>query len=366
MNLPAPHSPAAGQLERRHGLARWLTDAERAELSKPAAARLALERAVGDTPATPYVTAWLQTIDADNTRRSYALDAVAFLDWLRDRFAVPDAAPVSLAAVTELHIAEYAEHMREVSSRRGRPLSAPSRARRLSALASLFRYLRSPAVAQVTANPVAEVSRPKVSREGVTPALALGDVDRLVRAAAESRYDADRDLAVLLLLAANALRVSEVTGLDVTDLGYEQGRHTARVRIKGGKSVVVPLDPAVATAVAAHAGERTAGPLLLNNDGGRLTRWQVAAILARLSRVAGLPAVRPHMLRATFITELLESGQPLHQVQHMVRHASGDTTQKYWRRRQGLEQDAALSALLVSRLPSLTRAAQPPAGDEEA
>lgn len=349
-NLPDTASPA-GRLDRPAGLGRWLNPAERKTLTKPQAARVALERAIGPTQATDHVSAWLKTIESDNTRKAYALDCLAFIDWLRERTSVPDA-PVNLDAVSELIVAEYIDHMRETPTRLGKPLSTASRARRLSALSSMYRYLKRAKV--VTQNPAVDVDRPKVSRAGMTPAITLAEADALLAAAKQSRYDADRDLALVATLVVQAIRIQEVIAANVKDLTTERGQRYLKVKFKGGKEDKLALDPTVAHLLDTHLGGRTTGPLIANNDGGRLNSDQAARILARLSHAAGLSrTVTPHMLRTTAISEWAEAGVPLHQIAHLVRHASTTTTERYLRRRNGDAQDRALTATLAARLPSL-------------
>ena len=345
------HSPS-NRLAKPAGLGRWLTKEEREQLAKPEAARLALERAIGPTDATPHVSAWLKTVANPNTRRGYAIDCLAFIDWVRDKTGIADE-PINLSGVSDLTIAEYVEHIREAHSpTTGKPLSVASQARRLSALSVMFRYLKRKG--HIPANPLLELERPEVSREGMTAALTMPDVDKLLAAARESPYDPARDLALIAALSVQAVRVSEIMGADVTDMSTERGRRMLRVKMKRSKQVKIPLEAPVVALIDTHVGERVTGPLLLNNQGGRLHPDQARRIVARLGRAAGIGRVTPHMLRTTAITELLERGTPQHQVQHMVRHASGDTTGRYWRRRTGVEQDAALTATLAAALPSLT------------
>ncbi|MGW4667246.1 tyrosine-type recombinase/integrase [Streptosporangium sandarakinum] len=340
----------ASTVERpRTGVRRWLTAAERAALgAEHKIAREALRRAIGDdSPAAGPVETWLSTVDSDNTRASYAADVRAFVEWLRERHGISaDDAPVNLLAVTMDVVAAYADAMREMTGRYGKPLSAATRARRLASLSALYKHLA--ARRQVPTNPVRELERPRVSTEGVTPARDSGEIGRMVKAAGTLR-----DLALVLLLYVSALRVGEVCRARADHLTDERGRTLLRVTVKGGKTRTVPLDPAVMEVVRHYLDGRTSGPLLRADTGTALARHHVPPILARLAAAAGLhdpAAIRPHVLRTSAITDLLER-HPLQRVQHLVRHASPQTTERYNRRRRGIEEDAALSATLAAELP---------------
>lgn len=342
--------PSAPIERPRTGVRRWLTDHERATLPGPKAARLSLIRAIGEeSPAADPIETWLNSLDSDNTREAYAADVRAFVEWLRDRHNIDaDDAPVNLLAVTMDVVAEYADAMREMTGRYGKPLSPGTRARRLSSLSALYKHLAARQL--VPTNPVRELERPKVSHEGVTPARSNDEMARMVRAAQGNL----RDLLLLLLLYVSALRVTEVCRARVEQLTHQRGRTLLTLPIKGGKIRNEPLDPAVVEVLDRYLDGRTSGPLLLNDRGGPLQRHHVPPILKRIAKAAGLPEpekVRPHVMRTSAITSWLDAGQPLHRVRHKVRHASSTTTERYHRRTRGIEEDAALSAALVAELP---------------
>ncbi|MFI7042634.1 tyrosine-type recombinase/integrase [Microbispora rosea] len=334
----------------RSGVRRWLTDQERKTLDGPKAARTSLARAIGeDSPAAGPIKTWLDSLDSGNTREAYATDVRAFVEWLRDRHGIgADDAPVNLLAVTMDVVADYANDMREMTGRYGKPLSPATRARRLSSLSALFKHLASRRI--VPTNPVRELARPKVSAEGVTPARDGEEMARMVRAASGNL----RDLLLLLLLYVSAFRVSEVCRARVDQIRHERGRTLLTVPIKGGKVRSEPLDPAVVDVLETYLAGRTTGPLLLSDAGGALERHHVPPILKRVAKAAGLPnpeLVRPHVMRTSAITAWLNANQPLHRVRHKVRHSSAATTERYHRRARGIEEDAALSAALVAELP---------------
>lgn len=142
-----------------------------------------------------------------------------------------------------------------------------------------------------------------------------------------------RDLALLELLYASGLRVSEACGLDVGDLDID-GRE-ARVMGKGGRERIVPFGHAAQAAIAAYLERgrpriaRSLPALFLNSRGGRLTTRSVRRILARYEMQAGLARRSPHSLRHTFATHLLEGGADLRSVQELLGHRSLSSTQIY-------------------------------------
>ena len=166
--------------------------------------------------------------------------------------------------------------------------------------------------------------------------LTVAEVDALLEAAPDLR-----GRALLELLYAAGLRVSEALGLDLEDLSVEGG--FVRVIGKGDKERLVPVgDIALdwlgrwmtegrpALLALAHVAPVRGGPLFLGDRGGRLARQQAFAIVKTAARVAGLPdAISPHTLRHSFATHLLEGGADLRIVQELLGHASISTTQLY-------------------------------------
>jgi integrase/recombinase XerC len=156
-----------------------------------------------------------------------------------------------------------------------------------------------------------------------------GDGDR-------ERALALRDNAVMELLYATGIRVSELCGLDVGDL--DEGRHTVRVLGKGGRERTVPAGiPAVravrewcASGRPVLAGPRAGAALFLGARGGRIgPRTARRVVHACLAAVPGVPDSGPHGLRHAAATHLLEGGADLRSVQEMLGHASLATTQIY-------------------------------------
>jgi integrase/recombinase XerC len=139
-----------------------------------------------------------------------------------------------------------------------------------------------------------------------------------------------RDHAVLELLYASGLRVSEVAGLDLEDVDRD-GR-TVRVMGKGGKERMVPFGDAAAQALDRYLVERgeAPGPLFTNRRGGRLSVRSLYSVVRRGARAAGLTRrVSPHTLRHTFATHMLDAGADLRLIQELLGHSRLSTTQRY-------------------------------------
>ena len=184
--------------------------------------------------------------------------------------------------------------------------------------------------------------------------LTVEEIDRLLEAAGGDETDdaaeaagpqrpshALRDRALLELLYAAGLRISEAIGLDREDLSVDGA--FVRVIGKGDKERLVPVGdvaldwlgrwmrgPRVALLAVGHVAPLRGGPLFLGDRGGRLARQQAWAAVKRAAARAGLAdRVSPHTLRHSFATHLLEGGADLRIVQELLGHASISTTQLY-------------------------------------
>lgn len=161
-------------------------------------------------------------------------------------------------------------------------------------------------------------------------------LDSLAAAAADGAPDHIRDLAVIELLYAAGVRVSELTGLDVDDVDLD--RLTVRVLGKGSKERVVPFGVPAKHALVSYlraarpllVGAHSGAALFLGSRGGRLgTRAVYELVAGLLSDIPGGGPAGPHALRHTAATHLLDGGADLRAVQELLGHASMGTTQIY-------------------------------------
>ncbi len=217
--------------------------------------------------------------------------------------------------------------------------SPASIARALSAIRGLQRFLHDEGMA--TRDPTDDVEPVQIARR-LPKALSEADVERLLGTLVERGALGLRDRALLELLYGTGARISEVVGLDLTDVGGEEG--LLRLYGKGGKERLVPLGrcaqralsdwlggagrPALAPARWRRRGDAEA--VFLNARGGRLTRQGAFEIVRARARRAGVRAeVSPHTLRHSCATHMLARGADIRVVQELLGHASIGTTQIY-------------------------------------
>jgi integrase/recombinase XerD len=216
-----------------------------------------------------------------------------------------------------------------------RGYSATTKARKVAALKSFLGFLKSEGA--IPDNPAAEVRSPRVGRR-LPKALSVEDAGRLIEAAASARGgpESHRDYAMLELLYASGMRVSEIAGLDVRDVDLNSA--TVRAFGKGSKERVIPLHDAAVAAVAGYlasarpvlARGRDEDAMFLDTRGGRITRQGVWLRVRRSAALAGIRVrITPHTLRHSFATHLLHGGASLRHVQELLGHASIATTQVY-------------------------------------
>ena len=212
-------------------------------------------------------------------------------------------------------------------------LSPRSTARLLSGMRGFFRFLlRERAVER---DPTALHDRPKTGRR-LPRALTFEEVERLLEAPDRTLLRGRRDHAMLHVLYASGVRVSELVGLTVADVDTRQG--VISVLGKGRKRRLVPLTSIALTLVtawieddrAAALGDRQSSFLFPSPRGKRLTRQGFWKLISAYARAVGIArAVSPHKLRHSFATHLLERGADLRTVQAMLGHSDIVTTEIY-------------------------------------
>lgn len=261
---------------------------------------------------------------SEHTVRSYRSDLVQLTDFARERGAETSA---------DLDL-ELLRDWLWKGSQAG--LAKATLARRAAAARALTAWLARTGEQPVDA--AARLRAPKSDRH-LPRVLTRGQIDGILSGLAARAATDDavalRDLAMIELLYASALRVSELTGLDIADV--DLGRLTVRVLGKGSKERVVPFGIPAKNAITAYldrgrpelvAGEASA--LFLGAKGKRLGSRSVYELVSRLlESVPGTGPSGPHALRHTAATHLLDGGADLRAVQEMLGHASLGTTQLY-------------------------------------
>jgi len=208
-----------------------------------------------------------------------------------------------------------------------RGLDPASVVRKLAAMRSWLRFLVRRGM--IERNAARAVRGPRPARKLAT-FLPIDEAVALLEADTPPGGNRERDQAILELLYATGLRVSELAGLDLDDL--DRPRRTLRVVGKGGKERVVPYGLPADRALEAYLGRRGEGrgPLFLSRRGQRLGARSVRTIVRRQARQAGLQRrVTPHTLRHTTATHLLDTGADLRMIQELLGHSRLSTTQRY-------------------------------------
>lgn len=264
---------------------------------------------------------------AANTLLAYRRDLEQFLTFLTGHLGAPPG-PEDFAALTPADVRAF------LADRRSDGVGARTLGRQIAALRSFARYCQRRGIATTTA--LAAVRPPKQPKS-LPKALSVTDSKALVDGAdivSEEPWIAARDRAVLMLLYGSGLRISEALAIKAADA--PTGRRDAiRVVGKGGRERVVPVLPAVRSAVETYM--RVApfslepdAPLFRGVRGGPLLPRVVQIAVARLRGALGLDAnVTPHALRHSFATHLLGGGGDLRTIQELLGHASLSTTQIY-------------------------------------
>ncbi|HMF56347.1 MAG TPA: site-specific tyrosine recombinase XerD [Pyrinomonadaceae bacterium] len=213
-------------------------------------------------------------------------------------------------------------------SREGLAPSSVSRA--VSAARGFFRFLMIDG--HIKEHPAENLDTPQ--RMAYLPRFMTEDeVNRLLEAPDASRAEGIRDRAMLELMYATGLRVSEMISLRMSDVNFESGLITCRG--KGSKERRVPLGKSAIhwleqyRGVRARMGHETRPQIFLTSMGKRLTRQNAWSILKRHAESAGLKNISPHTLRHSFATHLLQRGADSRSVQALLGHSDISTTQIY-------------------------------------
>ena len=215
---------------------------------------------------------------------------------------------------------------------RGYALSTKSR--KIASAKSFFNFLKTEGV--IRNNPMDEVRQPR-SGQVLPKTLSIDEVDQLLNPNVRMNSTEEvRDGAMVELMYAAGLRVSELVGLNIRDVDLDIG--TVRTLGKGSKERIIPIYDTAIQAIGeyiaftrpTHARNQKEEALFLNRRGGRLTRQAFWLRLRKLSVKVGISTkITPHMLRHSFATHLLHGGASLRHVQELLGHSNIATTQIY-------------------------------------
>ena len=259
---------------------------------------------------------------ADNSVSAYCTDVGSFV------------LEISRAGITEPEAVERARVEEYLNALAALPLAASSLARRTSSLRVYFRFLLGEKL--IRHDPTEAIEMPRAARK-LPHVLSLEQILKMLEAVDPKRRGGLRDIALIELMYATGMRVSETVGLKLDDLRL--GRRIVVIYGKGSRQRVVPVGEAAIEATEKYLElerpllEKNAlsrGKVFLNLRGAGLSRGGIWKILRKYALLAGIDRnVHPHLLRHSFATHLLENGADLRAVQEMLGHVSINTTQIY-------------------------------------
>lgn len=258
---------------------------------------------------------------SQNTLASYALDIRCFIDFLSDN------------GISDIAAADTAMILKHLICLRDAGLGARSRARHLVTLRGFYRYLTQEKI--LDHDPARLVDLPKTGLK-LPDVLSFPEIESLLRTPDMAKPIGVRNAAMLELLYATGVRVSELVNLKLTDIYLEAG--FVRVFGKGSKERVIPMGIPAQKAIL-HYLETARAPLLKHYQslylfvaraGKPMTRQGFWKLLRKHARQAGITKkITPHSLRHSFASHLLEGGADLRAVQMMLGHVDISTTQIY-------------------------------------
>ncbi len=260
---------------------------------------------------------------AKNTVNSYGSDLRFFIKFLQQQ---------GIRELTQISPAEVRAFLKDCFARQ---LNARSNARRLSALRSFFDFL----VAQgtLTISPAAEIDLPKIGST-LPDILSPAEVDLLLAAPEDSAADplALRNCAMLHLLYATGIRVSELVNLPVQDCSLSGGH--VRILGKGSKERMIPFNEEAGQRIATYLeqgrpfllGRKSSRFLFITRQARAMTRIRFWQIIGEMAKQRGITkTVSPKTMRHSFASHMLAGGADLRALQMMLGHADISTTQIY-------------------------------------
>lgn len=283
---------------------------------------------ITDSDMRHHIAMFLEHIEAElgysaNTLSAYRNDLRQFATYMEH--SEPDE---PWPTVGKDALVRFVLHLKE------REYSPATVARKTAAAKSFFHFLVSEGL--VRDDPTATLDAPRV-RKRLPRTLAPDEIERLLAApTGEEGAKGLRDAALLEVLYATGMRVTELVSLDVEDVNLASG--TVRCFGKGAKERVIPMHPRAVDALEAYLDRGRVAylrdpqqrALFLNPRGTRLTRQGLWLIIKDYVEKAGVEAdVTPHTLRHSFATHLLDGGAGLREVQKLLGHSNVSTTQVY-------------------------------------
>ncbi|NLD35249.1 MAG: tyrosine recombinase XerC [Desulfatiglans sp.] len=265
---------------------------------------------------------------SQNTVRSYRADLEHFFNYLKKK---ENSGEIDLNLV-DFHV------IRAYLGGLFKGYKKTTISRRLSAVRTFFLFLEKNNLND--SNPAAEISAPKQGKY-IPGYLNIDDMFMLLDSPEPLTSNEVRNQAIMELLYSCGIRVSELTGLNLSDIDFKE--RLVRVIGKGDKERIVPVGKKALSAVEKYVDQTQVvrqkeinstksfvNPLFLNKNGGRLSSRSVSTIIKDFVRRYNLADnITPHSFRHTYATHLLDGGADLRSVQELLGHASLSTTQRY-------------------------------------
>ncbi|MFD0860862.1 site-specific tyrosine recombinase XerD [Sungkyunkwania multivorans] len=259
---------------------------------------------------------------SDNSIENYLLDVKKLVKFLDQ----------NTMKISPLDIDE--ESLKRFVYEIAKEVNARSQARVISGLRSFFNYLQFEDYRPT--NPMALIETPKIGRK-LPDTLSISEIDKLIASIDLSKPEGERNRAMLETLYSCGLRVSELIGMQISDLFFEEG--FIKVTGKGDKQRFVPIAPATQRLIDRYRREirvhlsipkEFEDTLFLNRRGKQLTRAMIFTIVKQHAIKAGVKKkISPHTFRHSFATHLLQGGADLRAIQQMLGHESITTTEVY-------------------------------------
>lgn len=289
-------------------------------------------------PVSALIEAFIESLYSEkgyspNTAKAYRRDLLEFVLFASKKRSGEDqgaqhADRVSVQDMDGLLIREYLAFLH------GKKNKKSSIARKLSSVRSFLKYLVK--TGNLEESPADGVLTPKQEKP-VPSYLTVDDIFRLLDSIADDSLLGMRNRAIFEVLYSTGIRVSELVGLNVSNIDFNQ--NIVRVLGKGNKERIVPVGEKAMAAVTGYHSRLAEevnrmpdeeDPVFLNKNKGRLSARSVRRILDGLIRKCGLATpVSPHGIRHTFATHMLDAGADLREVQELLGHKSLSTTQRY-------------------------------------
>jgi len=268
---------------------------------------------------------------SEHTLRNYMSDIEQFHDYICPVDSSGNRPAVDIRQIDHITIREYLAKLYQQKRKK------TSIARKLATLRTFFKFLCREQVLEL--NPARLVSSPRLEKK-LPKVLSVDDVIRFIETPDLDTVLGKRDRAILELLYASGVRVSELAGINLDDVDFKH--ESIRVRGKGRKERIVPFGSKAKEALQAYMGvrgellveapedQRDPMALFLNYQGTRITTRSVGRMIDKyVEECAMANDISPHSLRHSFATHLLSAGADLRAIQELLGHARLSTTQIY-------------------------------------